>query len=323
MFLRPSRKELWRRAKMVPGLLWESLAEVLGRPHDLNLRESLTRLARALPVGVFDNEPIRQYLEHIYSIKDRTDDFRELRALLVVVAADLESGQPVRFGEPPFDHVPVSRAVQASTALPGLYPPVEIDGRLYVDGVLLKTLHASVALEKGVELLFCINPIVPVDTRRAVEQGVLARGQLVERGLPTVLSQTFRTLIHSRLEVGMATYARRFADAKVVLLEPRRDDYRMFFTNIFSFSSRRAVAQHAYEATREELRRRRFELEPILAPHGIGLRHDLLDQPDRDLWEHVCLDTGSPLDRLSHLLEDLDDWLAVEAAGQSAGDTAA
>ena len=45
--------------------------------------------------------------------------------------------------------MPIALAVQASTALPGLYPPVEIDGRFYVDGVLHKTVHASVAFERA------------------------------------------------------------------------------------------------------------------------------------------------------------------------------
>jgi predicted acylesterase/phospholipase RssA len=60
--------------------------------------ESLTRVADALPVGIFDNEPIRRYLEKIYSIKGRTDDFRKLAHHLVVVATDLESGKAIRFG---------------------------------------------------------------------------------------------------------------------------------------------------------------------------------------------------------------------------------
>ena len=101
---------------------------------------------------------------------------------LVLVATDLDSGRPVRFGEPGLDHVPISTAVQASTALPGLYPPVVIDDRHYVDGVLLKTVHASVALEEGAELLLCVNPIVPVDTIRSVELGVMRRGLLADRG---------------------------------------------------------------------------------------------------------------------------------------------
>ena len=127
-----------------------------------------------------------------------------------------------------------------------------------------------------------------MDTRRAVEAGVMRRGNLIDRGLPTVISQTFRTLIHSRLEVGLARYEDTYDGADVVLLEPRRDDYRMFFTNIFSFSSRRWVCEHAYQATRRELYARREELAPLFEKLGITFRVDVLEE-DRDLWSEVGL----------------------------------
>lgn len=291
-FLRPSMRELARGARALPGLLRDALWEYVSRPGEYTLVESLMRLSRALPVGFFDSEPIRDYLARVFSIRGRTDDFRQLRPKLVVVAADLDSGQAVRFGEPGLDQVPISRAVQASTALPGLYPPVEIDGRCYVDGVLLKTLHASVALEDGAELVICVNPIVPVDTARTVEAGILSGGKLLDRGLPTVLSQALRTLIHSRLEVGMAAYETRFRGADVVLVEPERDDYRMFFTNIFGFSQRRAVCEHAYQATRRNLLARYDQLAPVLARHGVTLRRDVLEDPERELWAGVELAWG-------------------------------
>ena len=288
-FLTPAFRELGRRTGRIPGLLFEAFKDLVTGDDETSIKEALPRLARALPVGLFDNERIRRYLAGIYGIKGRSDDFRTLGRHLVVVAADLDSGEAVRFGEPGFDHVPISKAVQASTALPGLYSPVEIDGRYYVDGVLLKTLHASVALEAGAKLLLCINPIVPVDTVRAVEQGIMKRGRLIDRGLPTVLSQTFRTLIHSRLGVGLSRYRERFEDADVVLLEPKRDDYRMFFRNIFSFRGRKELCEHAYDATRAELRARADELEPLLARHGVGLRRDVLEDEGRRLWPGVGL----------------------------------
>jgi len=290
-FFTPAVRELWHRTLTVPRLLVEAIWDWISRPGDRTLLESLTRLSRALPVGIFDNEPIRAYLEKIYTIKGRTDDFRELGKRLVVVATDLDSGLAARFGEPGLDHVPISRAVQASGALPGLYPPVEIEGRHYVDGVLLKTLHASVALEAGADLVICVNPIVPVDTVRAVEAGVMSRSQLLDRGLPTVLSQTFRTLVHSRLEVGFASYETKFKGADVVLLQPKRDDYLMFFTNIFGFAERLAVCEYAYKATRRDLLARYDELAPVLARHGVTLRRDILEDATRDLWEGVGLGT--------------------------------
>lgn len=288
-FFTPDWKSYLRGGAKLPRLLLEALRDWILHPSDISLADSLLRLSQALPVGLFANEPIRSYLEKIYNMKDRTDDFRKLGKRLVVVATDLDSGKAARFGEPGLDHVPISKAVQASGALPGLYSAVEIDGRHYVDGVLLKTLHASVALEAGAELVICVNPIVPVDTVRAVEAGVMKKSNLLDWGLPTVLSQTFRTIVHSRLEVGMAAYETKFKGADIVRVQPKRDDYLMFFTNIFGFSARRAVCEYAYDATRRDLLERYDELAPIFARHGVTLRRDVLTEK-RNLWDQVQLD---------------------------------
>src|SRR4029077_11347089 len=143
-FFTPSFREMLRGGQAVPRLLLESIVEWVTNRRDLTLLEALTRLSRSLPVALFDNQPIRDYLQKIYRMKGRTDDFRQLGKRLVggggdlgsrrgggVVAAARASGEEVRFGEPGMDHVPISLAVAASSALPGLYAPVEIDGRHY------------------------------------------------------------------------------------------------------------------------------------------------------------------------------------------------
>ncbi len=308
-FMSPAIGRFVHSGLKVPRLLAEAFWDMIAHPSDSSLFQPLTRLSRALPVGVFRNEPIRAYLEKIFSMHGRTDDFRKLRRKLVLVATDLDSGRSVRFGEPGLDHVPISTAVQASTALPGLYPPVLIDGRHYVDGVLLKTVHASVALEEGADLVFCVNPIVPVDTIRSVELGVMRRGRLIDRGLPTVLAQTFRTMVHSRMGAGLAAYETRYTDKDVLVFEPRRDDYDMFFTNVFSFSNRKAVCEHAYNSTRRKLWRNRARIGPILARHGLRLRTEDLEDKDRDLWESVRLHERRPRST-SHVKERLEKTLA-------------
>jgi NTE family protein len=98
------------------------------------------RLTRGLPSGVFDNDAMAFYLARLFSQPGRTDDFRKLARKLFIIAADLDSGKAAPFGAPGWDHVPISEAVKASTALPGLYPPARIGGRDYVDGALKKTL---------------------------------------------------------------------------------------------------------------------------------------------------------------------------------------
>jgi predicted acylesterase/phospholipase RssA len=185
---------------------------------------------------------------------------------------------------------------------------VLIDGRHYVDGVLLKTVHASVALDGGADLVLCVNPIVPVDTIRSVELGVMRRGRLVDRGLPTVLAQTFRTLVHSRMGVGLAAYETRYMDKDILVFEPRRDDYEMFFTNVFSFANRKKICEHAYRSTRSKLLRNRHRIEPILERHGLRLRTEILEQ-DRDLWESVELNRRRRPPQ-SHIQQRLEKALA-------------
>lgn len=280
-FFTPAFSEYVRRGLMAPGLFLSALWHYI--THRNAMLESFSRLSGAIPAALFDNEPIGRYLKTIFAHPGRTDDFRNLKAELTVVAADLDSAEARRFGEPGSDHVPISTAVQASAAMPGLYPPVLIDGRHYVDGVLLKTLHASVALEKDADLVICVNPIVPIDTARASELGMAGRS-LVEEGLPMVLSQMLRTIIHSRMQVGMAAYTQKYPDRDVVLFEPRPDDSRMFFTYFFSFSARKTICELAYKATRADLLERYEDLSRIFERHGIRICREILVDPARDVW---------------------------------------
>ena len=140
-------------------------AEYLRDPLRGGAFESLATLSRAMPVGVFDNAAVERFLALLLCAPGRSNDFRELESRLYLVATNLDTGAPVVFGGPGHDHVPISRAIGASSALPGLFTPVVIDGEHYVDGALNKTLHASVALDEGIGLLLCINPLVPYDVR--------------------------------------------------------------------------------------------------------------------------------------------------------------
>jgi predicted acylesterase/phospholipase RssA len=279
IFFHPAWSEYFRRGCQLPRLITSAVLDLLWSPLRQGWIGPFARLGEALPAGTFDNAPIEQYLATLFAGDGRSNDFRKLAHPLFVVAVDLDSGESVRFGAPGHDHVPISKAVQASTALPGLYTPVAIDGRHYVDGVLKKTLHASVALEWGADLLFCINPLVPYDAS-VVEQA--ERGQarsLAAQGLPVVMSQALRSIINSRMRISMATYAKQFPGQDLLLFEPETDDTRMFFTNVFSFAERHSVCEHAYQKTRADLLRRREALEPVLNRHGLRADWAGLEQP--------------------------------------------
>ncbi|QIM53023.1 patatin-like phospholipase family protein [Hydrogenophaga crocea] len=267
--------------------------------------QAIERLGAALPTGLFDNEAIHAQIQRLFTRPGRTNDFRELRARLTLVATALDTGEAAPFGRPGWDHVPISRAIQASAALPGLFPPVAIDGRHYVDGALKKTLHASVALEEGVDLLLCINPLVPFHASpEATHEGRIPA--LVEGGLPAVMSQTFRSMIHSRLELGFRHYERDYPNTDIVLIEPDQRDAELFFANTFSYRQRREMAEHAYQQTRALLRLRAGRLAPRFARHGITIDHAALADPDRHLIDTRLRPADSAVAaRLHHVLDEL------------------
>lgn len=285
----PALGEYAQRLARLPATVAGSLRRYLLRPFDISLFGAVAELGSALPLGFFDNRPIERYLARIFSVAGRTNDFRELRAELRVVAVNLDSSELVSFGDAATAHVPISRAVQASAALPILYTPVQIEGQYYIDGVARRTLHASEALSEGVDLLFCVNPIVPVDMHLLNEDEAEEHfpKSLVEKGLPAVLSQTFRTMIHSRMITAFKNYEHVFPDADVVLIQPELNDHRMFFSNILSFSNRYHITEHAYQSTRRYLAQEATRLRPVLERHGLELRRDALRDPEHLLFPGV------------------------------------
>ncbi len=312
----PAYGEFARRGLMLPGVLMAALWRLtFGRK---SLMRVLETLGPALPTGVFSNEQVDRQLAAFFSRAGRTNDFRQLRTQLTLVATNLDSGDAAPFGRPGWDHIPISRAVQASSALPGLFPPVEIDESYFVDGALKKTMHASVALDAGVDLLLCLNPLVPFNATEPApaDTPVMKSGlprekrripRIVDGGLPSVLSQTFRSMIHSRMELGMKHYERAYPDTDIVLIEPDHRDPELYLANTFSYSQRRALAEHAYQQTRALLRSRRISLAPTLARHGITLDLDALDDPRRRLVGTAppAARVGRALQSLQEVIEDL------------------
>lgn len=315
MLLRPALGEYAKRLVSIPPL---ALAAAWNTLLGSSTLAAIERLGRAIPTGLFSGEAIERYLSRIFTQPGRSNDFRSLRHRLFLVATDLDTGASVSFGATGHDHIPISRAARASAALPGLFPPVEIEGHHFVDGALRKTLHASIALDHGVDLLLCLNPLVPYDSTPTPGRRDRARSmdRLVQGGLPVVLAQTFRSIIHSRLGAGLERYESAYPDTDIVLFEPARADADMFFTNMFSYSSRRELCEHAYQRTREELWRRRHALGPTLARHGITIRADVLSDQTKTLTarrKRPDARTGASAE-LSRTLDDLDRWMQAAAA---------
>ena len=311
--LRPAFAEFFARSLMLPPLLlsgaWQS---ALGRRTPLR---ALERLGPSLPTGFFSSDKIHTELARLFSRPGRSNDFRQLKSRLTLVATHLDSTTAVAFGRPGWDHVPISKAVQASAALPGLFPPVQIDGQHFVDGALIKTMHASIALDEGVDLMLCLNPLVPFDASAPLApsdrimpwMAAEPIPRIVQGGLPAVLSQTFRSLIHSRLLLGLKSYEQSYPNTDIILIEPNHRDPELYLANTFSYSQRRHLAEHAYQQTRQMLRSSQTNLSAKLGYHGITLNHALLDDSRRHLCapEKPPTRIGQALTKLHNIMNNL------------------
>jgi NTE family protein len=80
------------------------------------------------------------------------EDFDRLPIPFRAVATDLETGEPVVIGDGN-----LSEAIRASMSIPGVYAPVEREGRLLVDGGVANNLPVSVARELGADVIIAVD----------------------------------------------------------------------------------------------------------------------------------------------------------------------
>jgi hypothetical protein len=182
----------------------------------------------------------------------------------------------------------------------------------------------TLALEDGVDLLICLNPLVPFDATSPQVAKVMQRDlpsaqrkipRIVDGGLPAVLSQTFRSMIHSRMELGMKHYERTYPDTDIILIEPDHRDPELYLANTFSYAQRKHLAEHAYQQTRQLLRSRKTSLSAKLARHGIRLNHDALDDHKRHLSAPKKSPTrlGRAIQNLQEVMDDLGEVVQSSA----------
>ncbi len=85
-------------------------------------------------------------------------EFYQLEKELVVVATDIKTGDAVHIKSGP-----VALALRASTALPGIFCPIELDGRLLVDGTLTTPVPVEAAMDAGAEIIVAVDVCSSVD----------------------------------------------------------------------------------------------------------------------------------------------------------------
>jgi NTE family protein len=294
-------------AAFVPGSLIDlvakspSLAERISAPVQsflrerslAHVREILTPIAEALittrpfpfpldylPSGLFDNSSIERYLRLNLERQHMPNSFKALyqarKRELYIVAMNLDSAERVVFGHDEDSSLSISEAVQASTALPGFYCPARIRGIDYVDGGVRRTANIDVAIEHGADLIICYNPFRPFSNRVVrkydpqKDDYVAESMQLADRGMLMILNQVLRTLLHSRLQLGL----RQYQDdpnfkGDIILIEPTENDIDFFQMTPLAFWERRRAAQHGYMSVTQSIDTHYDMMRRILESYGI------------------------------------------------------
>jgi NTE family protein len=140
-------------------------------------------------------------LEEFVRSKVKPQRIEDLRIPFAAVATDLNWG-----GRVVLDRGSVARAVRASCAIPGVFQPVLLEGKLLVDGAVVDPIPIDVAREKGADL------VIAVDIGESVGN----------TDIHNLLDVTFQAL--NILSAAVAAQARRGAD---VLVAPEVGDVGM------------------------------------------------------------------------------------------------
>jgi NTE family protein len=127
------------------------------------------------PKGVLAGVSIEGFLRVVTARAIGVEDFRKLPIPFNAVAADIETGEAVVL-----ERGSLSRALRASMSIPGALAPVEIDGRLLVDGGIANNLPIDLARSLcRADAVIAVNIGTPALERADITSALSVSGQLI------------------------------------------------------------------------------------------------------------------------------------------------
>ncbi|MBC3437210.1 patatin-like phospholipase family protein [Pseudomonas sp. BW16M2] len=114
-----------------------------------------------LPLGVIQGQNLALLLESKLAHTADIRDFDKLPIPFRAVATDITSGEKVIFRR---GHLP--QVIRASMSIPAVFAPVELDGRLLVDGGMTDNIPVDVVREMGVDLAIVVDIGTPLRNRK-------------------------------------------------------------------------------------------------------------------------------------------------------------
>jgi NTE family protein len=171
----------------------------------------------ALPKGVLAGIAIESEFRSMVTPAFGITDFRQLPIPFIAMATDIETGRGVAL-----DHGSLAQAMRASMSVPGAMSPVEIDGRLLVDGAIADNLPIDEARKLCADVIIAVNISTPPLTRGEITSALSVVSQLINfLGKQTVDDQ-LKSLTDRDVLI-----APELADISVVKFDHSRDAIRI------------------------------------------------------------------------------------------------
>jgi NTE family protein len=127
-----------------------------------------------LPLGLVQGQKITQVLRDATLRVGVVSDFDQLPTPFRALATDLETGEPVVMASGD-----LATVLRASMSAPGVLAPVEIGGRLLVDGGLVDNLPVSLARTMGVDVIIAVDVSFPLAQRDGLESALDVTNQMI------------------------------------------------------------------------------------------------------------------------------------------------
>jgi NTE family protein len=127
-----------------------------------------------LPKGLVQGQRLNQILRRLTLPVARITNFDELPTPFRALATDLETGDAVTL-----DSGDLTSAMRASMSAPGVFAPVERDGRLLVDGGISENLPVDIARAMGVDILIVVDVGSPLLTREKLNSVPVISNQMI------------------------------------------------------------------------------------------------------------------------------------------------
>src|SRR5271170_8202756 len=127
-----------------------------------------------LPKGLIQGQKLQETLRQLTLPFSNTTNFDLLPTPFRAVATDLETGNAVFM-----DKGDLAIAMRASMSAPGVFAPVEVDGRLLVDGGLAENLPINVARAMHADVLIVSDVSFPLQPRAALDSALTISNQML------------------------------------------------------------------------------------------------------------------------------------------------